>query len=97
MWGVETLMCTDEMDSRKVEEDGYMPQQNVEGCDAKYTGQLVILEQMSKGIESGGKIQPQTNFCEGFKTFAATQALKQSSYSGQAVWVPDLWKHLLSD
>lgn len=92
-FGVETLMCTDPMDSRKVEEDGFMPRQDVEG--GKYQGQLVILEQMSRGIDSGGKLQPGTNFCEGFKTFAATQALKESSHTGQAVWVPNLWKHLL--
>lgn len=96
MWGVETFLCTDPHDSRVVvEEDGYLPRHDVEGLDSAYTGQLVILEQMSQGIDSGGEKQPGTNFCEGFKSFAATQAVKQSSYTGQAVWVPDLWKHLL--
>ncbi|MBD3351791.1 MAG: hypothetical protein GF364_09930 [Candidatus Lokiarchaeota archaeon] len=95
MWGVETFLCTDPIDSRKVEEDGYLPRHDVEGLDSGMNGQLVILEQMSKGIDSGGEKQPQTNFCEGFKSFAATQAFKESSYTGKAVWVPDYWKHFL--
>lgn len=96
-WGVETFICNDALDSRKVEEDGYMPRQDVEKLDPKgrITGQLVILEQMSRGIDSGGQKQPGTNFCEGFKSFAATQAFKESSYTGKAVWVPDYWKHFL--
>jgi predicted dehydrogenase len=94
-WGVETMICNDPNDSRKYEEDGYMPRSDVEGLDGTKTGQLVILEQMSRGIDSGGQKQPGTNFCEGFKSFAATQAFKESSYTGKAVWVPDYWKHFL--
>jgi len=52
---------------------------------------------MSRGIDSGGQKQPGTNFCEGFKTFVATQAFKESSYTGKAVWVPDLYRHLLDE
>ena len=94
-WGVETFLCNDPKDSRKCEEDGYLPRHDIEGCDSSKNGQLVILEQMSRGIDSGGKIQPDTNYCEGFKSFAATQAFKESSYTGKAVWVPDYWKNFL--
>ncbi len=94
MWGVETFISTDPNDSRIVEEDGYMPRHDVEGFDQK-VGQQVILEQMSRGIDSGGEIQPGTNFCEGFKSFSATQAFKESSYTGNAVWVPKYWDHFL--
>ena len=94
-WGVETFISTDPIDSRKVEEDGYLPRHDVEGMDSSKTGQLVILEQMSKGIDSGGEVQPLTNFCEGFKSFAATQAFKESSYTGQAINPQKYWKHFL--
>jgi hypothetical protein len=95
MWGVETQICNDPLDSRKFEEDGYMPKPDVENLGKNYDGQMVILEYMSRGIDSAGKNQPPTNFCEGFKSFAATQAFKESSYTGKAVWVPDYWKHFL--
>ena len=94
MWGVETLICADPKDSRKGEEDGYMPRHDVAGFN-NINGQAVILEQMKIGIDSCGKKQPETNFCEGFKSFAATQAFKESSYTGKAVWVSDYWKHFL--
>jgi predicted dehydrogenase len=96
-FGMETFICNDPKNSSKYEEDGYMLRHDVAGTDpAKgYSGQLVILEQMSKGIDSGGKKQPETNFKEGFKSFAATQAFKESSYTGKTVWVPDYWKNFL--
>ncbi len=94
-WGVETMICTDPNDSRKVEEDGYMPRGDVAGNKNNWNGQMIILEQMSKGIDSGGQKQPETNFKEGFKSFAATIAFKESSYTGKTVWVPDYWKHFL--
>ncbi|MFX0103432.1 MAG: Gfo/Idh/MocA family protein [Candidatus Hodarchaeota archaeon] len=94
-WGVETMICNDPYDSRKYEEDGYLPRNDIEGLE-NMAGQQVILEQMSRGIDSGGEKQPGTNFCEAFKSFAATQAFKESSYTGKAVWVPDYWKHFLN-
>ncbi len=94
-WGVETFIANNPNDSRKVEEDGDLPRHDVEGNGSTIVGQLVILSMMSEGIDSGGEKQPGTNFCEGFKSFAATQAFKESSYTGKAVWVPDYWKHFL--
>ena len=49
-----------------------------------YTGQGIILEQMSR-INSGGEIQPITNFKEGFKSFAVSMGAIESSFTGQAV------------
>jgi predicted dehydrogenase len=94
-FGVETLICSDPKDARKIEEDGYMPQQDVENMGTDYVDQCVILEQMSRGIDSGGQKQPGTNFCEGFKSFAVSMACVESSFAGKAVFVPDYWKNLL--
>jgi predicted dehydrogenase len=95
MWGVETFMANDPNDSRKVEEDGYMPRHDVEGLGENMTGQLVILEHMSKGIDSGGEKQPGTNFCEAFKSFTASIAFKDSSRTGESVWLPDYYTDIL--
>ena len=51
-----------------------------------YTGQGIILEQMSRGINSGGEIQPMTNFKEGFKSFAVSMGAIESSFTGQVFW-----------
>ena len=95
MWGVETFICNDPNDSRKVEEDGYMPRNDVEGYGADIVGQAVILSQMSDAINTGGEKQPGTNFCEAFKSYAASMAFKESSNTGKAVWCPDYYKNLL--
>jgi len=94
-WGMETLQETDPRKPRVFEEDGYLPVKDVERMGTNYTDQLVILEQMSRGIDSGGAKQRGTNFKEGFKSFAVSQAAIESSFTGKAVWVPDSWKHLL--
>ncbi|MFX0100706.1 MAG: Gfo/Idh/MocA family protein [Candidatus Hodarchaeota archaeon] len=93
-WGCEIKHYPDMNNRTKFEEDGFL------GVDAgpvrgqPYTTQMAILEQMSKGIDSNGKIQPDTNFLEGFKSFAVSRAAIKSSYDGVAVWVPDYWKDI---
>ena len=94
-WGIETLKCIDPNDSRKVEEDGYLPQPDVENLGTNFQGQEIILEMMSRGIDSGGQKQPGTNFCEAFKSFAVSMGCIESSFTGRAVFIPDYWKHLL--
>ncbi|MBD3351603.1 MAG: hypothetical protein GF364_08970 [Candidatus Lokiarchaeota archaeon] len=94
-WGVETFICNNPNDFRKVEEDGYFPKQDIENLGTDFTGQPIILEQMSRGIDSGGKKQPGTNFKEAFKSFAVSMGCVESSFHGKAVWIPDYWKNLL--
>nr|MDO8113077.1 Gfo/Idh/MocA family oxidoreductase [Candidatus Sigynarchaeota archaeon] len=53
--------------NKDFEEDGYLvgdagPMEGI----GKYDGDSMILEMMSRGIDSAGKIQPQTNFAEAF-------------------------------
>ncbi|MHA1681325.1 MAG: Gfo/Idh/MocA family protein [Promethearchaeota archaeon] len=79
------------------EEDAYLAIDagTMENMNVPYTGQAMILEMMSRGIDSGGEEQPGTNFKEAFKSFAVSVACKQSSFNGESVWVPDYWKHML--
>ncbi|MHA1793936.1 MAG: Gfo/Idh/MocA family protein [Promethearchaeota archaeon] len=93
-WGLALSLYPDLNDRRKVEEDAYLPIDAgpIRGTD--YEGQGVILDQMSKGIDSNGKIQPDTNFREAFKAFACVMAAIKSSHSGQSVWVPDSWSDI---
>ncbi len=94
-WGLELKLYRDKTDTRKFDEDGFLPIDAgpVEG--QQYTGQEAILEMMSKGIDSKGQKQPGTNFCEAFKSFAVSVACSESSRYGKTVWVPDYWKNLL--
>lgn len=89
--GLELKLYPDMSNRTKFEEDGYLPIDAGPIRGTTYSGQLVILEQMSKAIDSKGKIQPDTNFVEAFKSFAVSMAAIQSSHTGQAVWVPDAW------
>ena len=95
VWGLQILHYPDMRNRTKVEEDGYLPIDagpvcGIEGKD----GQAIILEQMGRGIDSGGKKQPDTNFKEAFKSFAVAMGAIQSSRSGQTIWVPDYWKDI---
>ncbi|GAB4313962.1 MAG: Gfo/Idh/MocA family oxidoreductase [Promethearchaeota archaeon] len=92
-WGVEVKRYLDET-GRRWEDDGYLPQADVEDLGTNYEGQMVILEMMSRGIDSGGKEQPGNNFVDAFKSFAVSMAAIESSRTGRSVWVPDYWKDL---
>ncbi len=92
-WGLKTWIYTDE-EGFEWEEDGYLPVQDVGDLGTKYDGQMVILEQMSRSIDSSGEKQPDTNFKEAFKSFAVTMGALESSKTGQAVWVPKYWEDL---
>ena len=83
------------MIGQNLKKNGYLNVPNVENMGTNYTGQGIILEQMSRGINSGGEIQPMTNFKEGFKSFAVSMGAIESSFTGQAVWVPKYWDHFL--
>jgi predicted dehydrogenase len=91
------LKIYEDEEGKKWEEDGYLPGDAglVEGLGINGDGQQVILEMMIRGIDSKGKVQPGTNFCESFKSFAASMAAIESSRTGKSVWVPDYWKGLL--
>ena len=81
------------------EQDAYLAMDAgpMEHMDTHYTGQQMILEMMSRGIDSGGEKQPGTNFKEAYKSFVVSQACKESSFTGNAVWVPKYWKNFLND
>jgi predicted dehydrogenase len=64
---------------------------NIEGNTAGYVDQMCILDEMNRGIQSRGNLQPQLNFRDAFKAFAVTRAVLASSATGQAVWVPKYW------
>jgi predicted dehydrogenase len=93
-FGMELKLYTDMNDTRKFEEDGYLPVSDVENLGTNFTGQSIILEQMALGIESKGKRQPGTNFCQAFKSFAVAMGASESSRTGKTVWIPDYWKDL---
>lgn len=67
---------------------------DVEGNPKNYTDQVYILDQMSIGIDSNGKIQPSTNFKEAFKSFTITMGLKESHRTGTKVFLPKYWENL---
>jgi predicted dehydrogenase len=92
-WGLKTWLYQDK-EGFKWEEDGYPLVHDVADMGTDYDGQMIILEQMSRGIDSQGKNQPLTNFREAFKSFAVTMACLESSRTGQSIWVPDYWKDL---
>jgi predicted dehydrogenase len=92
-WGLKTWLYEDK-EGTKWEEDGYMPVHDIGDLGTKFDGQSIILEQMKRSIESNGKNQPDTNFKEGFKSFAVTQAALESSRTGETVWVPKYWEDL---
>nr|MDO8109487.1 Gfo/Idh/MocA family oxidoreductase [Candidatus Sigynarchaeota archaeon] len=75
-----------------IEEDAYLPIDAGPIRGTPYERQGVILEQMSKGIDSAGKTQPDTCFKEAFKSFAVSMAAIESSHTGQAIWVPKYWE-----
>ncbi|MHA1732534.1 MAG: Gfo/Idh/MocA family protein [Promethearchaeota archaeon] len=95
-WGVELLLYTN-ADGTKWEEDGILPDSDIEKMGVKYQEQAMILEMTKRCIDSGGKQQPGTNFLDTFKSFAATRACVESSRTGKAVFVPKYWEDLPID
>ncbi|MHA1896162.1 MAG: Gfo/Idh/MocA family protein [Promethearchaeota archaeon] len=93
MWGMKVKLYLDE-DGTKWEEDGYLPQRDIMNLGTDYQGQEIILEMMSRSIDSKGKDQPDTNFIEGFKSFAVSMGAIESSRTGKAVWVPKYWEDM---
>ena len=83
---------------KEFEEDGFLIQDSgndgVEHMGTDYDGQMIILEQVKRCIESGGKDQPLNAFSKIFKSFAVSMAAIESSRTGKSVWVPDYWKDL---
>ncbi|MBD3187183.1 hypothetical protein GF325_10170 [Candidatus Bathyarchaeota archaeon] len=86
---------TDE-DGNKWEEDGFLAMDagDIEHMGTDYQSQMIILEQVSRSIDSGGKNQPLNRFTDIFKSFAVSMCAIESSRTGKAVWVPDTWKGL---
>jgi predicted dehydrogenase len=95
--GVETFTYKNKQDTTKdFEEDGFLPIDAgpMEGI-GDFQGDTMILEMMSRGIDSGGQKQPGTNFKEAFKSFVVSVACKESSFQNTSVWVPKYWKDFL--
>jgi predicted dehydrogenase len=96
-FGVGTWTYKNKADTTKdFEEDGYLladagPMEGI----GDFTGDSMILEMMSRGIDSGAQKQPGTNFKEAFKSFVVSVACKESSFQGTSVWVPKYWKDFL--
>ncbi|MEX2683915.1 MAG: Gfo/Idh/MocA family protein [Candidatus Sigynarchaeota archaeon] len=96
-WGVETFKYKQmDVQSNDFEEDGFLladagPMEGI----GDFHGDSMILEMMSRGIDSGGEKQPGTNFKEAFKSFVVSVACKESSFQGTSVWVPKYWKDFL--
>lgn len=90
---VELWLYTDKL-GNKWEEDGVMPKQDICNLGTDFDGQRIILEQMKRSINSKGKKQPDNNFTDVFKSFAAVMGAIESSRTGKAVFVPDYWKYM---
>ncbi len=71
------------------------PVSDVENLGTDLEGDSIILEMMSRGIDSNGEKQPGTNFKEAFRSFAVSVAANESSRYGTTVWVPNYWKDWL--
>ncbi len=67
---------------------------DIEHNSKNYASELYILEEMSLAIDSKGKNQPQTNFCDSIKSFAVSRAIVDSYKMRSAQFVPDYWKNL---
>jgi predicted dehydrogenase len=87
---IKTYLYTDET-GNKWEEDGVMAMDNILNLGTKFEGQGIILEQMKRCIDSNGEKQPDNNFRDVFKSFAAVMAAIDSSRTGQAKFVPAYW------
>jgi len=67
---------------------------NVEYNEYGYASETFLLEEMRVGIDSKGEKQPQTNFRNGYKTFAIIRGIVESYETGKAVFLPKYWKNL---
>jgi predicted dehydrogenase len=67
---------------------------DIEYNSSNYASELYLLEEMSRGIDSNGKIQPKTNFKDAIKTFSITRGIVDSFKLGKAIFLPDYWKNL---
>jgi len=67
---------------------------DVEYNKNNYVDQQLILDEMYKGIDSKGKIQPKSNFRESIKSFSIGVGIKESFATGQAVFLPKYWENL---
>ncbi len=85
-------------EGRKSEEDAFLAvdagDDGVEHMGTPWDGQMIILEQMKRSIESNGKNKPLNKFEDIFKSFTVSMGAIESSRTGKAVWVPDYWKDL---
>lgn len=82
----------------KTEEDGFLASDagndGVEHMGTPWDSQMIIMEQVKRGIASGGKQKPLNRFEDIFKSFSVSMAAIESSRTGEAVWVPDYWQDL---
>ncbi|MFX0102427.1 MAG: Gfo/Idh/MocA family protein [Candidatus Hodarchaeota archaeon] len=98
LFGVEINIYKDMTNiSKDFEQDAFLSLDAgpIAGLEGNIADRGVILEQMVRGIDSGGEKQPDTNFKEAFKSFAVAMACRDSSLSGNTIWVPDYWKNML--
>ncbi|MCF2138853.1 MAG: Gfo/Idh/MocA family oxidoreductase [Candidatus Lokiarchaeota archaeon] len=70
---------------------------DVEYNAQNYSSELFLLEEFYQGIESCGKLQPQTNFKDAIKSFAITRGIVDSFEQNRAIFIPDYWKNLNLD
>ncbi|MHA1562943.1 MAG: hypothetical protein ACTSPA_12555, partial [Promethearchaeota archaeon] len=67
---------------------------DVEYNKKNYSSELFLLEELSIGIDSKGKIQPKTNYSDAFKSFAVSRGIVESFETGKSVYLPKYWKNL---
>ncbi|MBD3352085.1 MAG: hypothetical protein GF364_11415 [Candidatus Lokiarchaeota archaeon] len=90
---IETWLYQDEAGT-KWEQDGVMPKQDICDLGTDFDQQRIILEQMKRSIDSNGEKQPDNNFKDVFRSFAAVMGTIESSRTGKAVYIPDYWKDM---
>lgn len=59
-----------------------------------YASELFLLDELSRGINSKGNIQPSTNFLDAFKSFAITRGIVDSFEQKHAIYLPHYWENL---
>ncbi len=67
---------------------------DIEYNKKNYSSELFLLEELSIGIDSKGKIQPKTNYNDAFKSFAVSRGIVESFETGKSVYLPKYWKNL---
>ena len=89
--GSKLYSYLDQEDGKTVHKKEVEKRIDIENNPASYLDQVYILDELASCIRSKGKIQPQTNFEDAFKSYLVTRAAILSSDTGKTIWLPDYY------